>query len=345
MLETIGYDPEMAGWAAAADAAVGRVVRVDRGVASVLTEQGLSRVTYGAGLLSQIAADPTETPCTGDWCVVRDWPDHRATLETVLPRRTAVVRATAGEQSHGQLLCANADLVGVVVALHPNPVLARVERMLALAWESGAQPVVVLTKADLVPDADLVAQDVADLAAGVEVVCTSTTTGAGVERLRALLDGRLTMAMIGTSGHGKSSLTNALVGAEALATREIRADGRGRHTTVRRELVALPGGGAVIDTPGLRGIGLIDAEEGLSRAFADIDALAARCRFTDCAHRGEPGCAVTAALEDGLLPLRRFESWQRLQREVAWMATRKDARLRAARARKRRHSAGNPHRP
>jgi ribosome biogenesis GTPase len=345
VLETIGYDPEMAGWAAAADASVGRVVRVDRGVASVLTEQGLSRVTYGAALLSQIAADPTETPCTGDWCVVRDWPDNRATLETVLPRRTAVVRATAGEQSHGQLLCANADLVGVVVALHPDPVLARVERMMALAWESGAQPVAVLTKADLVPDADLVAQDVADLAAGVEVVCTSTVTGAGVDRLRTLLEGRLTMAMIGTSGHGKSSLANALVGAEALPTREIRADGRGRHTTVRRELVALPGGGALIDTPGLRGIGLIDAEDGLSRAFADIDALAAGCRFSDCAHHGEPGCAVAAALEDGQLPLRRFESWQRLQREVAWMATRKDARLRAARARKRRSSAGNPHRP
>ena len=345
MLETIGYDPAMAGWAAAADASVGRVVRVDRGVASVLTEQGLSRVTYGGALLSQMAADPTETPCTGDWCVVRDWPDHRATLEAVLPRRTAVVRATAGEQSHGQLLCANADLVGVVVALHPDPALARVERMLALAWESGAQPVVLLTKADLVPDAELVAQDVADLAAGVEVVGTSTVTGAGIDRLRELVDGRLTLAMVGASGHGKSSLTNALVGAEALPTREIRADGRGRHTTVRRELVTLPEGGAVIDTPGLRGIGLIDADEGLARAFADIDELAAQCRFSDCAHRGEPGCAVAAAIEDGLLPLRRFESWQRLQREVAWKATRKDARLRAARDRKRRFRAGNQHRP
>jgi ribosome biogenesis GTPase len=345
VLETIGYDPAMAGWAAAADASVGRVVRVDRGVASVLTEQGLTRVTYGGALLSQIAADPTETPCTGDWCVVRDWPDHRATLEAVLPRRTALVRATAGEQSHGQLLCSNADLVGVVVALHPDPALARVERTLALAWESGAQPVVVLTKADLVPDAELVAQDVADLTPGVEVVGTSTVTGAGINRIRELVDGRLTLAMVGASGHGKSSLTNALVGAEALPTREIRADGRGRHTTVRRELVALPGGGAVIDTPGLRGIGLIDADEGLARAFADIDELAAQCRFSDCAHEGEPGCAVAAAIEDGLLPLRRFESWQRLQREVAWMATRKDARLRAARARKRRFSAGNPHRP
>jgi ribosome biogenesis GTPase len=346
VLETIGYEPEMAGWAAAADAAVGRVVRVDRGVASVLTDDGPLRVTYGATLLGQIAADPTEAPCTGDWCVVREWPDHRSTLERVLPRRTAVVRATAGEQSHGQVLCANADLAVVVVALHPTPVLSKVERLLALAWESGAQPVVVLTKADLVADADLVAEDVADLAPGVEVVCASTVTGAGLDRLRELVDGRRTLALLGTSGHGKSSLTNALVGAEVLPTREIRPDGRGRHTSVRRELVVLPGGGAVIDTPGLRGIGLVDAGEGIARTFADVDDLAAECRFADCRHTTEPGCAVLAAIDEGQLPLRRFESWQRLQREAAWMAARKDARVRAQRARgKRRARREGTHRP
>jgi len=335
VLETIGYEPDMARWAAAADASVGRVVRVDRGLVSVLTEDGPHRSGIGGGLLARIAKDPTEAPCTGDWCVLRHWPDRRMTVERLLPRRTAVVRATAGEQSHGQLLCANVDVVAAVVALHPVPVLSKVERVVALAWESGAQPLVVLTKADAVSDAALLAEDVADVAPGVEVVVVSAQTGQGIAELRERLAGRLTMALIGSSGHGKSSLTNALVGADVLPTREIREDGRGRHTSVRRELVLLPGGGAVIDTPGLRGVGLIDAEAGVAETFADVEGLAAQCRFRDCAHGGEPGCAVATAIADGVLRVRRFERWQRLQRELAWMATRKDARLRAERVKER----------
>jgi ribosome biogenesis GTPase len=331
VLETIGYEPEMAGWAAAADAQLGRVVRVDRGLASVLTEDGPMRTSIGGALLARMAKDPTEGPCTGDWCVVREWVDHRLTLERLLPRRTAVVRATAGEQSHGQVLCANIDIAAVVVALHPVPVLSKVERLVTLAWESGARPVVVLTKADMVGDAGLLAEDVADAAPGVEVLVVSSMTGEGVDALRERLDGRLTMALIGASGHGKSTLTNALVGADVLATREIREDGRGRHTSVLRELVPLPGGGAVIDTPGLRGVGLIDADAGIAATFADIEALEAQCRFNDCAHAGEPGCAVAAAVADGSLTSRRFESWQHLQRELRWAASRSDARLRAER--------------
>jgi ribosome biogenesis GTPase len=344
VLENIGSDPGLAGWAAAAEATLGRVVRVDRGVASMLTEHGPGRAGYGSGLLRRIAADATAAPCTGDWCLLQDWPDHRVTLERVAPRRTCLVRATAGEQSHGQALCANIDLAAIVVALHPEPTFSKVERLLALAWESGAQPLVVLTKSDLAPDAALLEEDVAGIAPGVEVVRASTVTGEGVARLRRLLDGRLTMALVGASGHGKSSLTNALVGAEVLTTRAIRADGRGRHTSVRRELVVLPGGGAVIDTPGLRGIGLIDAAEGIAHAFTDVEALLSRCRFADCSHTSEPGCAVVEALEDGTLSHRRFESWQRMQREVAWMTARKDARLRADRVRDRRRRAGEARR-
>ena len=179
----------MAGWAAAADAQLGRVVRVDRGLASVLTEHGPVRTSIGGALLGRMAKDPTEGPCTGDWCVVREWADHRLTLERLLPRRTAVVRATAGEQSHGQVLCANLDIVAVVVALHPMPVLSKVERLVTLAWESGARPVVVLTKADMVGDADLLAEDVSDAAPGVEVLVVSSLTGEGVDALRDRLDG------------------------------------------------------------------------------------------------------------------------------------------------------------
>jgi ribosome biogenesis GTPase len=301
----------------------------------VLADDGPHRASIGGGLLARMATDVTEGPCTGDWCVLREWPDRRTTLERILPRRTAVVRATAGEQSHGQVLCANVDIAAVVVALHPLPVLAKVERLVSLAWESGARPLVVLTKADLVHDADLVAEDVAGAVPGVEVVTVSSASGAGVDALRARLGGRQTMALLGASGHGKSSLTNALVGAEVLTTRDIRADGRGRHTSVRRELVLLPGGGAVIDTPGLRGVGLIDAESGVARTFADVEAYAAACRFTDCAHQGEPGCAVGRAIEEGGLPLRRFESWQHLQRELRWIASRQDARLGAERRKER----------
>jgi ribosome biogenesis GTPase / thiamine phosphate phosphatase len=334
----------MARWAAAADASVGRVVRVDRGLASVLTESGPQRASVGGALLARMASDPTEGPCTGDWCLLRSWPDQRVTLERVLPRRTAVVRAVSGESSHGQLLCANIDLAALVVALHPIPVLAKVERLVALAWESGARPLVVLTKADMVRDATQIADEVAEAAPGVDVTVVSAATGAGVDDLRDRLEGRLTMALLGASGHGKSSLTNALVGAEVLTTRAIRDDGRGRHTSVRRELVPLPGGGAVVDTPGLRGVGLIDAEAGLAATFADVEGLAAHCRFNDCAHVSEPGCAVSAALADGSLSMRRFESWQHLQRELRWVASRKDARLRSERLKEWKQRSWNAHR-
>lgn len=220
MLETIGYQPQMARWAAAADAEVGRVVRVHRGIVEVLTEGGLLRAGYAAELLGLVAQDPMAAPTTGDWVVVRDWPDHRHTVDRVIPRASAVVRASAAKQSHGQVLCANADHVAVVVALHPEPALALVERLLSLAWESGATPVVVLTKADLVGDADYVAEDVRGVAPGVEVVCVSTVTGAGLDRLRRMTGGTRTLALVGASGHGKSSLVNALVGAEVLGDRK-----------------------------------------------------------------------------------------------------------------------------
>jgi ribosome biogenesis GTPase len=335
VLESIGYDASTTRWTAGADAEAGRVVRVDRGLAEVLTEGGLLRAGFSGPLLAEVARDPLAAACTGDWVVVRDWPDHRHTIDKVLPRRTAVVRATAGRDSHGQVLCANADHIAVVVSLHPDPVLARVERLLSLAWESGATPVVVLTKADSVPDADFVRADVGAAAPGVEVLCASTVTGQGIGRLRELAGSSGTVALIGASGHGKSSLVNALVGTDVLATKEIRQDGRGRHTSVRRELVPLPGGGAVIDTPGLRGVGLVGVRGGLARTFAELSALVEQCSFADCSHRGEPGCAVRAALEDGTLPLRRYESWAALRAEADEALRRQQVRPMRGRSRRR----------
>ena len=260
-----------------------------------------------------------------------DGPDGRPTVAALLPRRTAIVRSSASRDSRGQVLAANVDTVAVTVPLAAGPDLGRVERLLALAFESGARPVVVLTKADRAPGAAADAEaEAASVSPGVDVVSCSAATGDGVDAVRAVLAG--TVVLVGPSGAGKSTLGNALLGTEALATGSVRErDGKGRHTTVRRELLPLPGGGVLIDTPGLRGVGLFDASDGLQEVFADIEDLAAACRFGDCAHRTEPGCAVLAAIEDGTLPSRRLASYRRLQRENDWIASRSDARLRAER--------------
>ena len=314
----------------AADHVPARVSRVDRGACDALAAAGPMRLTFAGSLLSAAAADPVSAPCVGDWVAARTWADGRVTAEAVLPRRTTFVRATVTPgQSTGQVLATNVDLAVVVEGLHPEPDLGRIERFLALAWESGATPLVVLTKADLVPDAAEVRADVSAAAPGVEVLAVSAETGEGMTDLGAYVQQGSTLAFLGPSGAGKSTLTNALSGATVMTTRALRADGKGRHTTVHRELVLLPGGGLVIDTPGLRSVGLTDVSESLDLVFADIDELAGQCRFSDCVHETEPGCAVREALESGALPERRWESYLKLQREARWMAMRHDARLKA----------------
>ncbi|ADB32394.1 ribosome small subunit-dependent GTPase A [Kribbella flavida DSM 17836] len=332
-LVSLGLDSATADYFSALPGAAGlvpgRVIRVDKGLSTVLTENGPVRASWSGGLLAAIAEDTQATPCTGDWVALRHWPDDRTTLDAIAPRSTAIVRAEVGGTSKGQVLAANVDVIAIVVGLIPEPNIGRIERFLALAWESGARPVVVLTKADLVGDASSIAEDVATAAPGADVFVCSASTGEGLEAVRDLLAGNATMALLGSSGAGKSSLVNALAGVELLDVQAIREDGKGRHTSVRRELILLPHGGVVIDTPGLRGIGLQDSGEGLAAAFPDISGLAEQCKFKDCVHATEPGCAVQAALEDGTLPVRRYESWQKLQREAAFMARRTDARLRA----------------
>jgi ribosome biogenesis GTPase len=331
-LASLGWD---ASFAAAyprrgADHRPGRVVRVDRGVCTVLCADETVRASLAGAILSAALRDPANLPCAGDWVVVRSWPDRRVTVEAVLPRRTAVVRRTADKDASGQVLAANLDVAAVVEPMHPAPDVSRIERLLALAWESGAQPLVVLTKCDLAADPAAVAAQIAEVAPDVEVLPVSAQRGDGLDALRPLVAAGRTLALLGPSGSGKSTLVNALAGATVMTTQAIRrVDGKGRHTTTYRALIPIPGGGAVLDSPGIRAVGLLDAADGLDRTFADVAELATACRFADCSHNGEPACAVRAALESGELAPRRWESWQKLQREVAFETGRRDARLAA----------------
>jgi len=317
------------------DSFPGRVLRADRGVCTVLDESGVSRASLGGGVLLPAAGDPSRLPCAGDWVVLRRWPDRRTTVECVLPRRTALIRRTADKDSTGQVLAANMDTVAVVEPIHPEPDDARVERLLALAWESGAQPVLVLSKADAADDPDALAEQMSVLAPRVPVFPVSVTEGTGLDPLRALVTHGRTLALLGRSGAGKSTLVNALAGADVMPVQEIRrADGKGRHTTAYRNLVPVPGGGAILDTPGIRGVGLLDTAAGLDQAFADIAELASFCRYRDCRHEAEPGCAVLAEVATGTLPIRRLESWRKLHREVAVESSRQQARLAKAAGRR-----------
>ncbi|MGD6742464.1 ribosome small subunit-dependent GTPase A [Streptomyces sp. BH106] len=306
----------------------GRVLRVDRGRCDLVTPEGIVH----ADTEYVVPRDPMKVICTGDWAAVDPAGADPRYVQAYLPRRTAFVRSTSSKRSEGQILAANVDHAIIAVSLAAELDLGRIERFLALAWESGAQPLVVLTKADLVPDPvglSYLVSDVETAAPGVQVLPVSAHDGNGTEVLRAVVaDG--TSVLLGQSGAGKSTLANALMGEDVMDVRAVRdMDGKGRHTTTTRNLFALPGGGVLIDTPGLRGVGLYDAEGGVGQVFAEIAELAEDCRFHDCAHTVEPGCAVLAALEDGSLHQRRLDSYRKLLRENERLAARTDARLRA----------------
>jgi ribosome biogenesis GTPase len=335
-LESLGWD---AGWASELerleqpDLTPGRVAAQHRGECSVWTADGDVRAEV-AGALRHGRAVGGALPAVGDWVVLRSrHAGGRAVIQAVLPRRSGVARKSADRASVDQTLAANVDVAFLVNGVDDDFSLRRLERYLTTAWESGAKPVVVLTKIDLAGDhLDDRVVEAESVAIGVPVLPVSNVTGDGVDAVAAYVQPGRTAVLLGSSGVGKSSLLNRLAGEELMRTAALAADGTGRHTTTHRELLRLSGGGLMIDTPGLRELQLFDGD--LGAAFADVEELAGECRFRDCAHTHEPGCAVLAAVDNGGLELDRLRSWRKLQRELASIAARTDKRIHAERKRR-----------
>lgn len=307
-----------------------RVIVQQRGLYEIATDLGELSATL-AGRLAYEAEDGGY-PVTGDWVAVEARPtEGSATIHHVLPRSSSFVRRASGPgAARGQVVAANVDVALLAASMNADLNARRLERYLATAWESGAEPIVVLTKADMCADPGATMGEIEAVAMGAPVIAVSAVTGTGLGELRGHLKPGRTAVLLGSSGVGKSTLVNALAGQTLMATQAIREDdARGRHTTTHRELVLLPSGALILDTPGMRELGLWDAGDGMSAAFADIEALTAQCHFHDCGHGGEPGCAIAAALEDGSLDGARWRAYNKLQRELEFQAGKEDPKARA----------------
>ncbi len=305
-----------------------------------LQTAGGERPGHILGRLRHEADSQADLPAVGDWVVVQsaagegELPIHR-----VLPRKSKFSRKEAGERTEEQIVATNVDHVWIVSALDQDFSLRRIERYLSLAWESGATPVVVLTKADLHGDVEGRADEVESIAIGVDVHVTSSLLQDGLDPLRPYFANHATVALLGSSGVGKSTLINALEGSALQETGEVRGDGKGRHTTTFRQLIRLSSGGLIIDTPGMRELQLWDSQSGLADTFGDVDELAGQCRFSDCRHQGEPACAVAEAIASGQLPEDRLLSYQKLQRELTRLERKQDALAQSEEKRRRRNFA------
>ncbi len=320
-LTAYGWDD---GWAQARDerapgGRAGRIVRVDRGECDVVTTDAVVRA-----ISDSTRSQGEVAPATGDWVVIDEGPDDKLVVEHVLPRRHTLIRRDPSEAIVDQVLVANVDLVAFVHGLDRPLPPGRLERFLVLAWDSGAEPVVVLAKADRVELLEETRAVVDATAPNVRVFATRRDDPTTFDAVRALFAPRTTTALVGASGAGKSTLVNLLLGRERQATNEVRgSDAKGRHTTVARELVLLPDGGALVDTPGIRAVGVWADEDALHRVFADVDAQAEHCRFRDCAHDQEPGCAVRETV-----PAPRLARYRALRAELDEMFRREEERAR-----------------
>jgi len=319
-LEELGLDSELAQQAAAlcgTDLAPARVTAVDRGRYLVRGEDGEIPAEL-TGKFLHLAESSAELPCVGDWvCVqVRDG-GTQASIHHVLPRRTFLRRKAAGRDVEFQMIAANIDVAFIVQSCHFDFNLPRLERYLVMVRDGGIAPVVLLTKTDLVSPQELqgLIEHIHGIGVDAPIVCLSNVTGAGVDEVRQHLAPGKTCGLLGSSGVGKTTLINRLLGGDALATGEVSHTGEGRHTTTRRQLIVLPHGAMLIDMPGMRELGLMGAGEGITDTFADIHALAAHCRYPDCTHGGEPGCAVRAAVERQELSAAHLRNYEKLRKE------------------------------
>lgn len=332
-LEKLGWGPTFQeAWSSrASEGEEPARIAADYGVEYVLySARGDLRATVPGRLRMAIRKGESVRPVVGDWVSFEPRiQEGTSIIQAVLPRRTQLARKAAGRTDEEQVVAANVDVVFLVSALTRDLNPRRLERYLALAWDSGAQPVVVLTKADLCEDVAAARESISALAPDVPLHTVSSVTGEGLDTLWQYIGGNRTVALIGSSGVGKSTLINRLVGTARMVVGEVREDDKGRHTTTHRELFVLPQGGLVIDTPGMRELGLMESEEGVRTAFVDIEELAAGCRFNDCRHEKEPGCAVQQALRDGQLAPERLENYHKLVVEVARQERQRDAQAQA----------------